>query len=510
MKRFTIGVDVGTSSTKSLLMDSSGKVLSDNTQEYGVDCPNAAWAEQDPVIWLNAVYMTIKKVISDAAIDPEAIAGVYISSLFAGSGVPVDDEIVPVRPAIIWMDRRAENEQAMIESKIGTEKIFSVSGNRNDAYFGYAKILWIKHNEPENWKRIKMFLPSNSYIVYKLTGKISVDYTAAANIGGVYDLSRHSWSHLMMQEMGIPDSMLPGDFFLPTDIVGGINSEASLNTGLPVGVPICAGGTDCLSSTLAAGAMNPGDQVAVIGTSINWGVLHRDFPRNKKCVTMPYILDTKNLYYTYGGATTAGAITRWLKDEIFQYTRNSTGNIEEVNYPALRSEAAKICPGSDGLIVLPYFMGERTPIWDSNAKGILFGLTLHHGRAHIFRAFLESVAYSLKHIIESSELVLNENMTCIITGGVTKSDLWMQIFADVTGLHIIRTKHDHQAPFANAVIAAVVNGVMDDYGIINELVEYDDPFLPNTRNQERYSRFFRLYKKLYEDLKGDMQELSKL
>ena len=510
MKRYTIGTDIGTSSTKSILMDSEGNILSEQSEEYEIICPKPAWAEQDPNVWETAVYKTIQGVITVADIDPRLIAGVYISGLFAGSGVPVDVDNNPVRPAIIWMDRRAENEQILIESEIGTEKIFNVSGNRNDAYFGYAKILWIKRNEPENWKKIRMFLPSNSYIVYKLTGKITIDYTAAANIGGIYNLSEHCWSTGMMLKMGIPESMMPGCFYLPTDIVGGITGEASLKTGIPEGVPVCAGGTDCLSSTLATGAMNPGDQVAVIGTSINWGVLHREFPKNQKCVTMPYILDTHKMYYTYGGATTAGALTRWLKDEIYQFSRDESGNVLPAGYAGLRTEAAKLGPGSDGLIILPYFMGERTPIWDSNAKGTIFGLTLHHKRPHLFRAFLESVAYSLRDIIESSDLVLSENGKCVITGGVTKSDLWMQIFADVTGLEIYRTNQDVQAPFANAVIAAVKNGLMKDYDIIKDLVAFDDPFIPDAENHKKYSQYFRLYKKLYKDLKDSMQELNRI
>ena len=510
MKRYTIGTDIGTSSTKSIIMDREGSILSENTEEYEILCPKPAWAEQDASVWEKAVYNTIRGTISEASIDPKQIGGVYISGLFAGSGVPVDAKNNPVRNAIIWMDRRAEYEQILIEKKIGSERLFSISGNRNDAYFGYAKILWIKHNEPEIWKKIRMFLPSNSYMVYKLTGKITIDHTAAANVGGIYDMSEHRWSNEMMVKMDIPVSMMPTDFFLPTDIVGGITSEASVRTGLPKGVPICAGGTDCLSSTLATGAMNPGDQVAVIGTSINWGVLHRDFPKNQRCVTMPYILDTKTMYYTYGGATTAGALTKWLKDEIYQFSKDASGTISPADYDSLSNEASQLSPGSDGLIVLPYFMGTRTPLWDSNAKGTIFGLTLHHKRAHLFRAFLESVAFSLRDIIDSSDIVKTETGKCVITGGTVRSNLWMQIIADVTGLKIYRTKQDMQAPFANAVVAAVRNGLMQDYSILRDLVKYDEPFVPNAQSKIKYDVLFRLYKKLYEDLKDRMQELSEI
>ena len=509
MKKYLIGTDIGTSGTKSILIDVEGNVLCDSFESYDVLSPNPSWAEQWPQEWENATYKTISDVVKNSKVSPEQIGGICISGLFAGSGVPVDKNYEPVRPAIIWMDRRAQNESEYVENIIGTEKLFKVTGNRNDAYFGFSKILWIKNNEPENWNKIKMFLPSNSYVVYKITGNITIDYTAAANIGGIYNLLKNDWAYDLMDKMGIPESMMPKDFYNPQDIVGYVTKEASEKLGIPEGVPICAGCTDCLASTLAAGALEAGNQIAVIGTSINWGVLHKDFPKNKKCVTMPYVIDPKNMYYTYGGASTAGVLAKWFKDNFAPFT-SLNGMTEETDYKILDKEASIINPGSNGILILPYFMGERTPIWDANAKGTIFGLSLNHGREFVFRALLESVAYSLRHIIESSNIDLGVDAKCVITGGATNSKLWMEIFADVTGLPIVCTKGEAQAPLGDALVAGVATGLIKDYSVIHDWIKYDDSIYPNKKNHEIYNKYFKLYKDLYVSLKENMKELSNI
>ncbi|MDD5014613.1 MAG: FGGY-family carbohydrate kinase, partial [Atribacterota bacterium] len=186
------------------------------------------------------------------------------------------------------------------------------------------------------------------------------------------------------------------------------------------------------------------------------------------------------------------------------------GRIEETNFKILDKEASIIKPGSDGLLILPYFMGERTPIWDANAKGTIFGLTLHHSRGFIFRALLESVAYSLRHIIESSDVDLCVDAKCVITGGVTNSKLWMEIFADVTGIPIVCTKRNVQAPLGDALVAGVATGLIKDYSVIYDWIKYDEPICPNKKNHEIYDKYFKRYKDLYISLKENMKELTNI
>ena len=252
----------------------------------------------------------------------------------------------------------------------------------------------------------------------------------AGNLGGIYDLKNASWAYEYMDKFGIPRTMLPEKLLAPQDIAGVVTKEAATEIGLNPGIPVCAGCIDCLASTLATGALYDNQHTVIIGTSINWGVIHRQMPTNKAYITMPYAKDPQNMLYTYGGASTAGALPKWFRENLTAFGQS------RVTYDMLNEKAEQIEPGSNGLIVLPYFMGERSPIWDVDAKGTILGLTLHHTQAHLYRAFLESVAYSLRHIMETSQIEIGAETKCTMIGGATRSRLWRQIFADVTGVPI--------------------------------------------------------------------------
>jgi len=496
-KEFLIGTDIGTSGTKSVLVDLNGNVLESSLVEYTIDSPKNLWAEQLPDIWEDAVKRTIKDIVTKAGISPDKVAGICISGLYGGSGVPCDEEMKPVRPCIIWMDRRATAEHDWVMKNIGSERLFSITGNGSDPYFGFTKMLWIKNNEPDNWKKISMFVPPNAYVIYKLTGSVAIDYTSAGNLGGVFDMRYKCWSRELMHEMGIPESMMPGTLVSPSDIVGELNDRSAEELGLVPGIPVVAGAIDCLTATLSAGVLEPGQHVAVIGTSINWGLVHEKFPTDPKLVTMPYIKDPKTKLYTYGGASTAGALPRWFRDN---FAARST-------YFKLDQEAEGIGPGSDGLLVLPYFMGERTPIWDTDARGTIMGLTLRHSRAHIYKAVLESVAYALRHIIETSGVQLEDGSECVIVGGATKSKLWKQIFADVTGLPIVCPRGSIEAPLGDALMAGVSTGVLKDYSVIKNWIDFDDRIMPDKERHNIYSEYFEQYKELYLSLSQNMKKL---
>lgn len=502
--KYLIGTDIGTSGTKSIITDTAGRILAESYLEYGVLVPRPLWAEQWPDVWYNAVIATIKDAVDRSKVDARQVKGVCISGLYGGSGIPLDQEMQPVRPCIIWMDRRAEKECENIKEAISADELFDVTGNGVDPYFGFAKILWIKNNEPDNWKKIRLFLPPNQYVIYKLTGTVAMDYTSAGNLGGIYDLKNSAWAYEFMRRLGIPEYMMPENLLEPKDIAGHIMREAAEKTGLMPGTPVCTGCIDCLASTLATGAIYENQHTAIIGTSINWGVIHSKFPTSKSYITMPYAKDPRTMYYTYGGASTAGALPKWFRDNLTSFGSTS------VTYDMLNEKAAKVEPGSNGLIILPYFMGERSPIWDVNAKGTVVGLTLHHTQAHLYRAFLESVAYALRHIMETSRIEMDENTKCTLIGGATRSKLWKQIFADVTGVPIYCSSNNIEAPLGDALIAGIGTGELSDFSVIEKWIDFDQKVLPNPQNRPIYSEYFRLYKKIYLSLKDDMKEISKL
>lgn len=499
---YVIGCDVGTSGTKAVITDKGGKVIAHAYKPYGILTPKAQWAEQWPDIWLDAVVDTITEVSSK--IDPHSIKGICISALYGGTGVLCDGNMTPIRPSIIWMDRRAEKESQWVSDNIGKDEILKVTGNGIDSYFGYTKMLWVKNNEPENWNKIKRIIPIHSYIVYKLTGELVVDNCSAGNIGGIYDYNTNTWSSDMMDRLGIDIDTMPMEFRNPTDIAGVLNEEFSSRMGIPPDIPICVGTVDCVASMLSAAMVNKGDGAAVLGTSLNWGFIHDEVPSNPDLISMPYCTDPQKMSYTYGGASTAGALPRW-------FVTNFLNGESAETYKGIEDEiiSLEIPPGANGLLMLPYFMGERTPIWDENASGLVMGLSLMHQKAHLYKAVLESTAYSLRHIMQTmdSNIVTDR---IILMGGGAKSYLWQTIFADVTGLPVYTAKTSIEAPMGDAFMAALAVGLVDSYSQIKDWVEFKPPVMPNKGNHTLYNRYFSVYKEIYPLLKGKMKELKEI
>ena len=245
---YLLGTDIGTSGTKTILMDTNGKLIAQDLQEYDVLTPAPLWAEQWPDVWYEATKDSIRNTVAkakEAGIDAEDIKGIAISGLYGGSGIPLDENMKPIRPCMIWMDRRADEETRWVLEHIGEEKLQEITFNGADPYYGYTKILWMKNHEPENWAKTKLFLPPNDYVIYKLTGEIAIDYSSAGNIGGIFDMNKREWSKELMDAMGIPVSMMPQRIVESTDIVGGMTKEAAEDLGLWEGFPVIASGIDC-------------------------------------------------------------------------------------------------------------------------------------------------------------------------------------------------------------------------------------------------------------------------
>ena len=493
-----IGCDIGTSGTKAVATDINGTILSQASKTYGIIQLHNNWAEQDPDVWLHAATDTIRSVVLALPSDVR-VSSICISALYGGTGAMCDENMVSVRPAIIWMDRRAEEEGRELATSIGEDEIFRVSGNGIDSYFGYTKLIWVKKHEPELWARIRHIIPIHSYIIYKMTGRLTVDYCSAGNVGGIYDYAAHTWSETMCDSMGIPYDALPKDFHEPREIIGELNSDYQKLLGLSYPVSICAGTVDCIASMLSAGIVHPGDNAAVLGTSLNWGYIHTGTPDNPNLVSMPYCISPSSCSYTYGGASTSGALPRW-------FSLNFMGDDNGISYDTLEKmiRDQKIGPGSDGLIALPYFMGERTPIWDEKATGVLFGLTLSHTKAHIYRALLEAVAYSLCHIMESMTDPDIQITKIVLVGGGARSAIWKQIFADVTGLPIFTPVQEIEAPLGDAYMAAVGSGAIDDYEQMESWITMNPAVEPDIESHKIYQKYYTLYKELYPALRQTM------
>ena len=384
---------------------------------------------------------------------------------------------------------------------------FAVTGNGADSYYGFTKMLWLKRHQPEVWKRAHYFLPPNAYLIYRLTGEVAVDYSSAGNIGGVFDINERKWSGDMTDALGIPLEVLPERLVASAEVVGELHKEGAEMLGLAPGTSVCAGGVDAAVATLSAGVFRPGQHAAMMGTSMCWGLIHPEKPKEPGLISMPYVLDPA-MTYTFGGAATAGAVVKWFKDELGGVERMverwTEGGANLDAYAQLDARAASLPPGADGLLMLPYFMGERSPIWDTNARGTLLGLTLYHTRAHLYRAFLEGVAYALRHNIDTGRGAgYDLDPQLLVVGGGAKSALWNTIMASVTQMPVQAAAKGGEAALGDAMLAALGTGLIGEADLpawVNTADLYTR-FEPDPHDAAVYGRYFEQYKGLYNDLK---------
>ncbi len=316
----------------------------------------------------------------------------------------------------------------------------------------------------------------------------------------------------MCNKLGIPVDKQPEKLVGSDEIVGEITEAVAEETGLKPGTPVIAGGVDAAVATLSAGAVFEGNHVAMIGTSMCWGFVTEKTNLSSKLVSMPNVIEAQDKVYSFGGAATAGAIIRWFRDVFGQEELNTEEKLGLDAYKLLEIKTEDIPAGSEGLIVLPYFMGERSPIWDSQARGNILGLSLYHTKGHIFKAFMEGVAYALRHnmeiMVDNDQIELDKEL--LLVGGITKSDIFPQIIADVTGFPVKIIKNDVEAPLGDAVLAGLGTGVFNSPEVLLDWIEFEETFIPDKDNKEVYDKLFEQYKELYPKLKEEMEILSNI
>jgi xylulokinase len=417
----------------------------------------------------------------------------------------------PLRPCIIWADRRATDECRWVRDNVGEDEIFKVTGNVIDPYYGYIKMLWIKRNEPKIWKSIHKIMTPNAYCVHKLTGAVSIDLSSAGNYGGIFDIHRKAWSDGMMKALGIPATVLPEKISMSKDVVGEITPKGSELTGLRRGTPISAGGIDAPVSALAVGALEDGDLALMLGTSMCCGFISHKPRLSPKLINYPYVVRDMELTYSFAGLTTAGYCIRWFRDQLGKAEVSAAGQVELSPYGILDMEAEGVPPGSEGLIFMPHMMvGERAPYWDDDVRGCIAGLTVYHTRAHLFRAFLEGVTYGLRFSVETAQEAGMPLRRILLVDGGAKSRLWRSILTDVTGLTMAYISQNPGAPLGDALLAGLGAGVIRNPKAVNEWLDVTEVTKPNSSNKELYDRYYKLYLKLYKANEGVFRDMRRL
>lgn len=487
---YVLGIDVGTSGTRALVIDQGGRIVASATEDHAAfSSPKIGWAEQNPEDWWRACGIAVKKALSDGSIASDQIACVGFSGQMHGA-VMLDAQDRVVRPALIWCDVRTQKQCDDLTQKIGAEKLIQLTCNPALTNFTVTKFLWVQENEPENWKRVRAVMLPKDYVRFRLTGERATDMADASGTL-MLDVTNRSWSSEVLSATGIDQVLLPA-LFESSDVCGKVSEAGAKAAGLKAGTPVVAGAGDQAAGATGMGIVIPGAVSATIGTS---GVVFAATDRpaldpQGRLHTFCHAISGR--WHVMGVTQSAGLSLRWFRDNFG--TQGEAGD----PYERLSAEAATVPPGSDDLLWTPYLMGERTPHLDANARAALVGLTASHTRAHIVRAILEGVAYSLKDSFTIFEAMKVPVQTIRLGGGGARSPLWRQIQADVYNHEVEIVEAEEGAAYGAAILAAVGAKVWPSVDAACEaIVRVATRVAPQTKDAKTMQRNYAAYRKVY-------------
>jgi len=460
--------------------------------------------EQEPEDWWQATCVAIRGALAKVEHGLERVLGLAVSSQ-APTLLPLDHAGKPLRPAMIWMDRRAEAEAVRLTELLGADNIYRITGNRPDAFYVAARLLWLRDHEPEVLKQTWKFVQANGYINYRLTGRVAMD-PAHAVLLQMRNYSTGEWSEALCSACGVDPEQFP-EVMEAHRVQGEVTAEAAEACGLSAGTPVMAGTVDSPAAALEAGVAEPGIAVEMTGTSTVVIIPNDRGLTEPALIALPHALS--GMHLLLGAMVSSGGCLRWFRDQFGQTEMQSATADGSDSYDLLTRQAAGIGPGSGGVLFLPYMMGERSPLWHTNARGVFFGLSLATPRAALVRAILEGTAFALHHNVETAIRAGAEVREMRSVGGCSRSNLWNQIKADVLGLPLLLPRTSVGSPFGAAILAGVGVGVFPSVrDSLLEMVHLERRFEPNQANHERYTKSYRLYRDIYEHLKSDFDRLA--
>ena len=506
--RLLMGIDIGTSSSKGVLVDLAGQIVARHAAAHGFDIPRPGWAEQDAdAVWWHDFCLISRSLIQKAGINPNRIAGVACSAI-APTMLPLDENHQPLRPAILYgIDTRAGKEIEELTQTIGADAVFERSGQLLSAQSVGPKVLWYQRSQPELFKKTRKIVTAATYLVFRLTGRFVVDYYVAPYFTPFFDVQRLAWDKSTVETI-CPLEWLPETGW-SIEQAGTVTQKAAEETGIPAGTPVAVGTADAAAEAIAAGAVENGDLMVMYGTTMFLIQTTAKYRPHRDLWASVHIMPGQAILAA--GMSTSGALLTWFRDEL-AYAERELESKTGMNAFALLAEAAsKVSPGSNGLITLPYWSGERTPVNDVSAKGLIFGLTLTHGRSHLYRSCLEGIAYGLRHNIEAMGEVGAVPQRLVAIGGGAKDKLWPQICSDVTGLRQDVPRQTIGAAFGDAWLAGYAAGIFDDDRALHEdWVKIDRTVAPNPQAKSIYDELYPVYRDLYRDTRRHMHRLARL
>ncbi len=506
--QYLIGVDVGTNGSKGVLVELDGNVKAYNFREHSVHTPKPGWCEQDAdSVWWEDLKQILRALVTQSGIDPKEIVAVGVSATCPDL-LPVDEDGRPVFAGVLYSDNRAAAEIQWITEQLGADRIQQVVGRPIPPDSVGAKLIWLRNNEGQAYARTRMVHNASSYLVFKLTGEHVIDYVCAGGNNPFFSPTKREYDLAVCADLGVNPEIFPRVTWA-CDVAGGITAQAARESGLAEGTPVVVGTCDATVEVLSTGAVVPGDASILYGTTM---IMNFALPADKHAQLSGIWPGPMPNYHRAGfGMSASAALTRWFRDRFGQMEKEAEGKLGIDAYQLLSIQAGEIPPGSEGLIVLPYFAGERSPIFDARARGMILGLTLSHTRRHIYRALLEGVAYGLRHGLEQMDKQGVEFSRVVATGGGTKSAVWAQIVSDVIGRDQQVLLKPWGAPYGDAFLAGYGTGLFKDLAVLRDVwVQETREVQHNPANKQVYDRYFGVYRGLYEKLKEDMHALAEL
>ncbi len=501
-----LGLDIGTSGAKAIVCNERGVVLTSALSEYPLHAPHPLWSEQDPADWWRGAKEALRAVLAAPNVDPGEIAGLGLTGQMHGS-VFLDKDCQVVRPALLWNDQRTAEECREITEKIGYERLIQIAGNPALTGFQAPKIVWLRNHEPENFARVRQVLLPKDYIRLMLTGASATDASDAAGTL-LLDLKARDYSEEILRALDIPREWLPKVYEGP-QVTGSLLPAVAAELGLPAGLPVTAGGGDNAAAAVGTGIVRPGIVSSSIGTS---GVIfaHSDeiaLDPQGRLHTFCHAVPGK--YHLMAVTLSAGGSFQWWRNILRQVGGMAGLSGGELNYDQMTAAAASAMPGAEGLVFLPYLTGERTPHLDPFARGAFVGLTARHSLAHLCRAVMEGVVYSMRDGLEiMRDLGLSIGQVRA-TGGGGRSPLWRQMQADIYNAEVVTLKAEEGPAYGAALLAGVGAGLFSDVDTaVASSVAVTGSTQPDPANQVAYEKTYAIHRALYPALKESMQALG--
>ena len=498
MSSYLLGIDVGTYSSKATLTDLAGRVLHTALVEHEISMPKPGHVEQDAdAVWWGDVCRLSRQILAASGLPATSIAALAMSAI-GPCLLPLDSAMRPLRPGILYgVDTRATAEIAELEAEIGREAIAAYSLMDLSSQAIGPKIRWLRQHEPDVWRAMSKLTSATSYLVFRATGRLCMDRHSASHFMPLYNPAHGEWDERYAGSVVSLDR-LP-ELGWAEELAGKLHQTAASETGLAAGTPVAFGTIDALSEAISVGATEPGDLMLMHG-STTFFVLSQASPTPDSRV-WTVAGASPGRYNLAAGMSTTGSLTRWFRDELARDLSPAGA------YAELFNAAALVAPGSGGLLVLPYFSGERTPINDPNASGVIAGLGLTHTRAQMFRAVLEGVGFGVRHNLQTFASIGAHVGRVLAVGGGAKSDTWLQIISDITGVPQALTRVSIGASYGDAFLAGRAAGLVgpDDLQL---WIEPDRVISPNLSRKPLYDAMFEQYLKLYTSTRDVMHALS--